>query len=477
MSPSREQLVQALSAIVGSKHVLWDDYDLMLYEYDASVERGTPDVVVLPATAEEVAAIVKLCVQLRVPYIPRGAGTGLSGGAVAISGGVMIAFSRMNRILDIDPDSMRATVEPGVVNLHLSQATARFGLQFIPDPSSQKACTIGGNVGENSGGPHTLLYGVTVNHVTGLEFVTPAGDIVEVGGKALDFPGYDLVGLLIGSEGTIGIATKITVKLSPLTEDVRTLLAVYDRLDDASRSCSDIIASGIIPAALEMMDRLAIGAVEASVHAGYPTDADAVLLIEIDGLRSGLDDVADAIADTCRRNHAREVRLAQSDAERNRLWTGRKGAFGAMGRISPDFYVMDGVVPRSRIPQTLAGIYAVGRKHGLRIANVFHAGDGNLHPLVLFDREVEGQLEVVRAAGAEIMALCAEAGGSLTGEHGIGIEKRDFMGLVFGEDDLGVMTAVRDALDPLGLANPGKVFPTPGRCVHQPTGQAAARGW
>jgi glycolate oxidase len=388
----------------------------------------------------------------------------LSGGAIPIRGGVLVAFTRMNRILEIDAENLRAVVEPGVVNLHLSQALAPYGLYYVPDPSSQKACTIGGNVGENSGGPHTLVYGVTTNHVTGLEVVTPDGEIRHYGGKAPDSPGYDLTGLFVGSEGTIGMVTKITVRLTPLPPAVKTFLAIYDSVEKCSNAVSGIIRSGVIPAALEMMDNLMIGAVEASSHAGYPLDAAAVLLVECEGLPAALEQQAESIEAICKREGALEFRIAKNAAEREALWKGRKGAFGAVGRISPDYYVVDGVVPRSKLPPVLEAINQISAKYGLKIANVFHAGDGNLHPLVMFDSNRAGDLQKALKAGEEIIKVCADAGGSLSGEHGIGVEKRDMMCFIFNEDDLEIMRRVREAFDPVGLCNPQKVIPTPGRC-------------
>jgi glycolate dehydrogenase FAD-linked subunit len=471
-------LVPALARAVGSEHVYSDEFDLRLYDYDASIDRAVPDVVVLPGSAGEVAEVVRLCCEAGVPVTPRGAGTGLSGGSLPVEGGVVLGLNRLTRIREVDAAGLRARVEPGLVNLHLSQAVAHLGLQFVPDPSSQKASTIGGNVGENSGGPHTLLYGVTTNHVHGLEVVLPDGRTIETGGKALDLPGYDLTGLFVGSEGTLGVVTSATVRLSPVVETVRTLLAVFDSVDEASSACSGVIAAGVVPAALEMMDNLSIQAVEAAVHAGYPTDAAAVLLIEVDGLAEGVDPLVEAVRGVCSEHGAREVRLARSAKERNLLWAGRKGAFSAMGRISPDYYVMDGCVPRSSLPGVLARIDDISKASGLRVANVFHAGDGNLHPLVLFDSQKPGQDEQVREVGGEILAVCAEVGGALTGEHGIGYEKREFMGLTFSEDDLEVMARAKRALDPTGIANPGKIFPTPGRCVFPRNGgRKGAWGW
>ena len=470
-------LADRLGAIVGSTNVLWEDYDLRLYQYDGSIDKALPLAVVFPTSADQVVEIVRLCAAAEIPYTARGAGTGLSGGALPSDRGVLVVFSNMDRTLELDLANLRAVVEPGVVNLHVSQALAGTGLQFIPDPSSQKACTIGGNVGENSGGPHTLLYGVTTNHVLGLEVVTPVGELIEVGSKALDAPGYDLTGLMVGSEGTFGIVTKVILRLTPIAESVKTLLAVFERVDDASATVSGVIAAGIVPAAIEMMDKLSIQAVEASVHAGYPLDAAAVLLIEIDSLNEGVESQIEQIATVCAANHARELRIAKTAKERNLLWLGRKGAFGAMGRISPDYYTMDGCVPRDRITEVLDRIAEISQRYGIRVANVFHAGDGNLHPLVLFDAEIAGQEDQVRDMGAEILQVCADVGGSLSGEHGIGVEKKELMGLIFSDEDLNWMNQVRDAMDPTGLSNPGKVFPTPGKCWTPRTGRLAAVGW
>jgi glycolate oxidase len=473
----RATLVRQLQAIVGQDNVLSTAYDLMLYEYDASIDKARPVAVVFPSSVSQIARIVAVCQREKAPFTARGAGTGLSGGALPIDGGILIGFSKMNRIRDVDLENLHATVEPGVVNLHLSNVVASKGLHFVPDPSSQKACTIGGNVGENSGGPHTLLYGVTTNHVLGLEFVTPDGDVVEVGGPAPDSPGYDLTGLMVGAEGTFGVVTKVLVRLTPLAESVKTMLAIFDRLEDASASVSGVIAAGVVPAAIEMMDRLSIQAVEASVHAGYPTDCDAVLLIEIDGLNESLDDQMRRISQVCDEHHAREIRVAKSAKERNLLWAGRKGAFSAMGRISPDFYTMDGCVPRDRITEVLARIQSISDRYGLRIANVFHAGDGNLHPLILFDSDNPGEEARVREMGNEILTVCAEVGGSLTGEHGIGVEKREQMGLIFNDEDLNWMNLVKQTMDPSGLCNPGKIFPTPGKCWTPHPRRVAAVGW
>ncbi|HEY4383121.1 MAG TPA: FAD-linked oxidase C-terminal domain-containing protein [Ktedonobacteraceae bacterium] len=461
----KAEIVAQLSAILGARYVLHSPYDLMLYEYDASIERGKPDIVVLPASSEEIASIVKLARRYQVPIVPRGAGTGLSGGAVPIHGGIVIVFARMNRILDVDYANLRATIQPGLVNLHLSLALNPQGFYYVPDPSSQRSCTIGGNVGENAGGPHTLIYGVTTNHVLGLEIVTAEGEIVQVGGNGLDTPGYDLTGLLIGSEGTLCIATKIIVRIVRMPEAVKTMVAVFDDMDDASNTVSEIIASGVIPAAIEMMDQMILQAVEEATHAGYPRDAAAVLLMEAEGLQETVAEQIEQIVSICEKHHARTIRIAATEAERQLLWAGRKNAFGAVGRISPEFYVQDGVVPRTKLPYVLRRISEICESYHLRVGNVFHAGDGNLHPLILFDSQVPGEIERVRQAGHEILHVCAEVGGSITGEHGVGLEKQEEMALIFSEVDLRIMQQVRTAWNPQQTFNPGKLFPRPGLCA------------
>ena len=456
------ELVDGLVRLLGPSKVLGTHEDVIAYEYDGAVDTATPDAVVLPNDTSDVAALARFCHQHKVPIVPRGAGTGLSGGAIPVEGGVVVSFARMARILELDVANRRAVVQPGLINLHLSTAAAPHGLYFVPDPSSQKACTLGGNVAENSGGPHTLAYGVTTNHVTGLEIVLADGTIVRLGGKAEDGEGYDLVGAFVGSEGTLGLVTEVTVKLTPLPEDKRTLLAAFPTMDEASASVSAIIAAGIVPAAIEMLDALATEAVEAAVGAGYPLDAGGILLVEVDGLREGLEHAITRIEEICRANGATTLRRAANALERERLWAGRKGAFAAMGRLAPAYYVQDGVIPRTRLPEVLRTIREVSERHGLRIANVFHAGDGNLHPLVLFSDMSE--LPRVHEAGLEILTACVKAGGSLTGEHGVGMEKNCYMPLQFAPADLAAMRRVKDAFDPAGLANPGKIFPTPGRC-------------
>ncbi|MBI2886574.1 MAG: FAD-binding protein [Chloroflexi bacterium] len=454
-----EDLVACLQDIVGPEYVLHLPEDLLVFEYDGSIDRGLPAAVVLPRTTEEVAAVVRLAREAGQPLVPRGAGTGLSGGAIPLARGIIVALTRMREILEIDPENRLAVVEPGVVNLDISRAAAAHGLFYAPDPSSQRACTIGGNVAENSGGPHCLAYGVTTNHVLALEVVLPTGEVVWLGDRTGEAPGYDLRGVFIGSEGTLGIATRIVVRLLPRPEATRTMLAIYDRIEDAGATVSDIIGRGVIPAAVEMLDRLTIQAVEPAVHAGYPDDAGAVLLIEVEGLREQAAEQGETVVALCQAHGAREVRTAEAEEERERLWAGRKGALGALGRLAPNYYILDGVVPRSKLPQVLQQVTAVGEKYGFPIANVFHAGDGNLHPNILFDERAPGAIQRVLEAGAEIMRICVDAGGALSGEHGIGIEKQDFMAWVFSPEDLAAMARLRPAFGADDAFNPGKVFP------------------
>jgi len=458
-------LVLQLQQIVGAPFVLHEPEDLMLYEYDGGVTKSTPDAVVLPSTTEEVVEIVKLAAREGVPVVPRGAGTGLSGGAVPIAGGIVVGFSRMKRILELDLENLRAVVQPGVVNADITAAVAGEGYFFAPDPSSQKACTIGGNVAENAGGPHTLAYGVTTNHVLGLEIVLPDGRIMHTGGKPLDAPGYDLTGLIVGSEGTLGIVTKAIVRLMRAAEAVKTLLGVFDSVDDASRAVAEITARSITPAALEMMDGYTLKVVEDFCHAGYPVDAGAVLLIELEGLKEQVEHQAEQVAEVCRECAARDVHVARSAREREALWSGRKNAFGAIGRIATHFYVQDGVVPRSKVPAAMRVIQEASRKHNLTICNIFHAGDGNLHPLILFDARRPGEYERVVQAGSEILTYCIEAGGSITGEHGVGLEKRDLMPALFGPDDLAMMERIKNVFNPAGNLNPMKMLPSTKSCV------------
>jgi glycolate oxidase len=462
----KSTIIEALQRLVGTDNLLTKVEEKLVYECDGlTMFKTIPEVVVFPTSTSQVAEVVHLADREQIPFVARGGGTGLSGGALAVDGGMMIALTKLDAILDIDLDNQRAVVQPGVVNLWITQAVSAQGYYYAPDPSSQQACTIGGNVAENSGGPHTLKYGVTTNHVLGLEVVLPDGRIIETGGPAEDYPGYDLTGVLVGSEGTLGIVTKVIVRLMRKTEAVKTLMAVFESMDDASNAVSDVIGQGIVPAAIEMMDQLALEAVEAYIQAGYPTDAGGVLLIELDGLRDGMEEIATQIIDIAHKHNAREVRVARDDRERELLWLGRKRAFGAMGRISPSYYVQDGVIPRTRLPEVLRHIRDVSARYAIRIANVFHAGDGNLHPLLLYDERDADQRQRVLKASEEIMRVCAEVGGSLSGEHGIGIEKRDDMPLVFTEQDITVMQYVRTVFNPRNLCNPGKIFPTPGRCV------------
>jgi glycolate oxidase len=470
-------IIRALESIVGpSSAVLHRPEDLLLYEYDGSVEKGRPGAVVFPSCTEEVSRIVRLAAQHDIPIIGRGAGTGLSGGALARTGGIMIVFARMNRVLEIDAENQRAVVQPGVVNYELSRAVEHTGLYFAPDPSSQKSCTIGGNVSENSGGPHTLAYGVTTNHVTALELVLPDGEIVRIGSLHGDNVGYDLSGLFVGSEGTLTLVTEITVRLLRKPESVRTLLAIFDRVDDASETVADMTARAITPAACEMIDGWTLRAIEDYIHAGFPMDSAAVLLIELEGVVEALGEQVAAVDEVCRAHHAREVRVARDDHERELLWKGRKNAFGALGRLAPSNYVLDGVIPRSKIPQALRRINEISERYQLKIGNIFHAGDGNLHPLVLFDPREAGQYEQAIKASAEIIRYCVELGGTLTGEHGVGMEKSELMPLLFSDDDFALMRRVHDAFNPNNALNPGKIFPLNKGCGEiTPRAQAAVR--
>jgi glycolate oxidase len=465
-----KHVLHELAAIVGREYVLHDPADLLIFEYDAAVDRSLPQVVVLPATAEQVSEVVKLARRYGLPVTPRGAGTGLSGGAVAEMGGVGLVLTRMKRIMEVDHHEGTALVEAGVVNLELSRAVQPYGLYFAPDPSSQRACTVGGNVAENAGGPHCLAYGVTTNHVLGLELVLADGEIVWVGGRIRDLPGYDLTGAVVGSEGTLAIVTKALVRLLRLPEAVFTLLAIFDEMDQASNAVSAIIGQGFVPAALEMIDREIIRAVEPALHVGYPMDAEAVLLIELEGLREAVAEEGEAVKQVCQAQGAREVRVAADATERERLWAGRKGAISALGRLKPNWYVVDGAVPRTRLPEVLRRISEIGEKHGFHIANVFHAGDGNLHPNILFDARQREETQRVLAAGAEIMRICVDAGGTITGEHGIGLEKRRFMPWLFSEDDLEAMRRLKAVFGADELLNPGKIFPSdegPGGVSHE----------
>jgi glycolate oxidase subunit GlcD len=459
-------IVDALRRVVGDDGCLSRPEELFVYECDGlTLHSGRPIAVVLPHSREEVQRVVTLCGEHGVPFVPRGAGTGLSGGAHAADA-VVIECSRMNRILEVNAADRYAVVEPGVVNADLSKATASAGLFYAPDPSSQQVCTIGGNIAENSGGPHTLKYGTTTNHVLGLELVMPHGEVVQLGSATGWAPGYDLVGAVVGSEGTLGVVTRATVKLEPIPEGTETLLAIFPDVMTACRSVGEIIQSGLVPAALEIIDRRTIAAVEASVYrAGLPLDAGAVLIIELDGPSAVLGDQVARVRAITERQGATRVDVARDDAERQRFWRARKGAFGAMGRLAPDLYVHDAVVPRSALPEVLAEVCAIGDRYRLTLSNVFHAGDGNLHPNISFDRRDPEELQRVLAAGAEILKLCVDAGGVISGEHGIGNEKREFISLVFNESDLDAMKRLRATFNPEGLCNPGKIFPTTRSCV------------
>jgi glycolate oxidase len=446
--------------------VIADPASLSVYECDAlSAYRQPPKVVVLPRTAEEVRAILRLCHRLRVPVVARGAGTGLSGGALPHAEGVLLSLTRLNRILSIDPVNRTATVEPGVRNTEISEAAAPHGLYYAPDPSSQIACTIGGNVAENSGGVHCLKYGLTLNNLLALTVMTIEGERLELGSQALDAPGYDLLALMTGSEGLLGVVTSVTVKLLPRPQAAQVLLAAFKRVEDAANGVAAVIAAGIIPAGLEMMDRLAIEAAEDFVHAGYPLDAEAILLCEIDGHPAEIEAELPRVAEVLKAQGATEVRVARDESERQRFWTGRKAAFPAVGRIAPDYYCMDGTIPRRQLAKVLARISGLSREFGLAVANVFHAGDGNLHPLILYDANAPGQLERAEAFGGKILEVCVEAGGTITGEHGVGVEKLNQMCVQFTAEELEQFHAVKRAFDPDGLLNPGKAIPTLRRCA------------
>jgi glycolate oxidase len=451
--------------ITGPRGVLSKPEDLRLYEYDGGVDKARPELVVFPRSTAEVSAIVKLARRHGIPVVGRGAGTGLSGGAIAEKGGILVAFSRMNKILSIDAAAERAVVEPGVVNLDLTAAVDREGYFFAPDPSRQRACTIGGNVAENAGGPHTLAYGVTTNHVLGLEVVLPDGSVVETGAMWPDSPGYDLTGLLTGSEGTLGLVTKITVRVVRKPEAVKTLLAIYETADDCGQTVSEITARAITPAALEMLDGSLLRMVEEATHAGYPLDSAGVLLIELEGVKEAVEEQAERVREACAACRAREVREARSEAERQLLWKGRKNAFGAVGRVSPFYYVHDGVVPRTKIASTLRRIEEIARSVELIIGNIFHAGDGNLHPLILFDARKPGDLGKAQKAGFDILEHCIEAGGSITGEHGIGMEKVALMDKQFSAASLDMMHGIKKLFDPGDLFNPGKLLPARRGCA------------
>lgn len=461
-----QPIMRALEAAVGKDSVVRRKEELLVYECDGLASyRQRPPVVVLPRTTEQVAAAIRVCHQFGVPFVPRGAGTGLSGGALPVEDAVLIVTATMRQILDVDFDNQRVVVQPGVINNWVTQAVSGAGFYYAPDPSSQSVCSVGGNVAENSGGVHCLKYGVTTNHVLAVKMVLPDGEVVEVGGAVAEQPGYDLIGLIVGSEGTLGIVTEITLRILKAPETINVLLADFTSVEAAGATVSDVIGAGIIPAGMEMMDNFSLNAVEDVVKTDcYPRDAEAILLIEIDGLPAEVEASRDRITALCKKNGARQITIAAAAEDRLRLWKGRKAAFAAMGKLSPDYYVQDGVIPRTQLPYVLREIEALGEQHGYRVANVFHAGDGNLHPLILFNNNIPGQLEAVEELGGDILKLCVKVGGSISGEHGIGADKRCYMPDMFSEADLDTMLWVRSSFNPQGLANPTKIFPTPRTC-------------
>ena len=455
----KEKLIQRLQEIVGADNVLISDMDLELYSYDSSLERARPDVVVLPGVTEEVSKIMALSHKEKIPILGRGSGTNLTGGTVPIRGGIVIHFSRMNRIVEVDFPNRTVTVEPGIITLDLQTEMLKHGFIYAPDPASQKVSTIGGNFGENSGGPHCLKYGTTTNHILGAEVVLVDGTVVWTGGKSQDNPGYDLTGLLIGSEGTLALATKMILKLIKAPEAYKTMTAIFETIEDAANTVSEIISEGIIPATLEMMDNIVMQAVEKTIKVGYPLDAACVLIIELDGMPDGMDKKAEIVMEICKRNNVREVKLAKNDAERAVLWAGRKGAFGSVGQVRPSYLCCDGTVPRTKLPEVLAKVMEAGKKWDLPIGNVFHAGDGNLHPLIMFDERDPDELHRVHKLSSEILKICADAGGTISGEHGVGLEKLKETHLIFNEADLEYERKIKQAFDPEDLLNPGKMIP------------------
>ena len=463
--PSLARVTEQFRQIVGVENVLSAHCEMVVYECDGFViEKNCPDVVVFPRNTQDVARIVEICNESHLPFLPRGAGTSLAGGCLPVGGGVMIVLTKMREILEINLRDRYAIVQPGVVNVWLTNALKGTGYHYAPDPSSQGACTIGGNVATNSGGPHTLKYGVTVNHVLGLEAVLADGRVIRIGGPAEDPAGLDLVGAIVGSEGTLAVVTKVWVKLTRNPQGYRTMLGVFESCDDATNAISEIIAAGIVPAALEMMDQGILVAVEAAFAFGFPLDAQAILLIEVDGLEAGLDEQRDKIIALCKKCNAREVRQAADGKERLKLWKARKQAFGAIGRLSPSYCTQDGVVPRTQLPHILRRITEIGSRYNIRIVNVFHAGDGNIHPILLFDERDPAQTQRVLLASNEILEECLKCGGSVTGEHGIGVEKIHFMHKMFSDSDLAAMANLRDAFNPRGNLSPGKILPTAGGC-------------
>ena len=469
-----ETFIARLQEIVGRENVVVHPDDLLVFEYDGSIDRGMPSAVVFPANTSDVSRVMALAYEAGIPVVGRGSGTGLSGGAISPPGGVQIAFTRMQEVLEVDTENRHAVVEPGVVNLDLDTHVRKFGFRYAPDPSSQRACSLGGNIAENAGGPHCLAYGTTTNHVLGMEIVLEDGSVVHLGSMARETPGYDLRGVFVGSEGTFGIATRIAVRLLPVPEAVKTYLGIFPDVDSACTAVSAVIGHGIIPAALEMLDALSIQAVQNVADVGYPDDAGAVLLIELEGLDDEVTETGREVEAALWDTGASEVRAAEEAEEREQLWAGRKGALGALGSLAPNYYLVDGVVPRTQLAPVLRRVAEVGRKYDIPIANVFHAGDGNLHPCLLFDERQPGALETIMEAGAEVLEVCVEAGGTLTGEHGVGLEKKEQMPLVFSPEDMAAMRLVRDAFAPENRINPGKIFPDGHR--HAPAAHRPAPG-
>ena len=476
-----DEFIQQLKGMVGGANVLHHPDDRLVFEYDGSIDRGMPEVVVFPRSAEEVQKIISLAYMIGVSVVGRGSGTGLSGGAISPPGGIQVAFTRMKSILELDEENRTVIVETGVINLDLDNYARKFGLRYAPDPSSQRACSIGGNVAENAGGPHCLAYGTTTNHVLGMEVVLEDGTAVTFGSMGSsenrpvnDVPGYDLRGVFIGSEGTFGIVTKVALRLLPLPETVKTYLGVFPDVDTACTAVSAVIGHGIVPAALEMIDALSIKAVQNMTDLGYPEDAGAVLLIELEGLKEEVEEIGAEVEAALWETQATQVKVAEEESERMALWAGRKGALGALGSLAPNYYLIDGVVPRTQLAQVLRQVAGLSEKYGIQIANVFHAGDGNLHPCLLFDERQPGALDTIIAAGAEVLKICVDAGGSLTGEHGVGLEKKNQMPLVFTDDDMAAMIQVRDAFAPANRLNPGKIFP--GGPDHKPAAHHAPKG-
>ena len=455
-----KKIIKRLKKIFGKEHVMYKEKDLLLYQYDASLDRSLPDAVVFAQNREQVAQVARLCYEENIPLIPRGAGSNLSGGTIAIMGGIILQLSLLNRILEIDTENQCVVVEPGVYNLALQQVLAPYGFYYAPDPASQRVSTIGGNIAENAGGPHCVKYGVTSNHVLGVEMITADGDVIEIGGKAEFIPGYDFLGTIIGSEGTLGIITKAILKILPLPEETRTMLAIFPDMNKAAHAVTEIMGKGIIPATLEMMDKPIIETVEKIHHLGYPENAEAILLLELDGPSAGMDEQEKEISDICRGAGASSVEIAKDGHERDALWQGRRLSFGSLTMLQPSIMIADGTVPRSRVPEVLEKVMQICRKYDLKVGNVFHAGDGNLHPFIMFDERDHVQKEKVLKANEEILHVCVEAGGTLSGEHGIGLEKKPAMRMLFSDVDIAAMVDVKNAFDEKMILNPGKIFPS-----------------